>query len=80
MYFQRPGDHARDGDLVRHSLLAGLLVPDFILPLVPIAFAYVVAHYFSLSLIFRPVGLDMSFWRNVERSSRSPFLSATWST
>jgi len=27
------------------------LVPDFILPLVPIAFAYVVAHYFSLFLI-----------------------------
>ncbi len=27
------------------------LVPDFIFPLVPIAFAYVVAHYFSLFLI-----------------------------
>lgn len=27
------------------------LAPDFILPLVPIAFAYVVAHYFSLFLI-----------------------------
>ena len=27
------------------------LVPDFILPLVPIAFAYLVAHYFSLFLI-----------------------------
>jgi hypothetical protein len=27
------------------------LVPDFVLPLVPIAFAYVVAHYFSLLLI-----------------------------
>jgi hypothetical protein len=27
------------------------LVPDFVLPLVPIAFAYLVAHYFSLFLI-----------------------------
>ena len=27
------------------------LVPDFILPLVPIAFAYLVAHYFSLFLV-----------------------------
>jgi hypothetical protein len=27
------------------------LVPDFLLPLVPIAFAYVVAHYFSLFVI-----------------------------
>jgi hypothetical protein len=27
------------------------LVPDFLLPLVPIAFAYLVAHYFSLFLI-----------------------------
>ena len=27
------------------------LAPDFILPLVPIAFAYIVAHYFSLFLI-----------------------------
>lgn len=27
------------------------LVPDFVLPLVPIAFAYLVAHYFSLLLI-----------------------------
>jgi hypothetical protein len=27
------------------------LVPDFVLPLVPIAFAYIVAHYFSLILI-----------------------------
>ena len=26
-------------------------MPDFVLPLVPIAFAYVVAHYFSLFLI-----------------------------
>ncbi len=29
----------------------GSLVPDFVLPLVPISFAYVVAHYFSLFLI-----------------------------
>jgi len=27
------------------------LVPDFVLPLVPIAFAYIVAHYFSLFVI-----------------------------
>jgi hypothetical protein len=27
------------------------LVPDFVLPLVPIAFAYLVAHYFSLFVI-----------------------------
>jgi hypothetical protein len=27
------------------------LVPDFVLPLVPIVFAYLVAHYFSLFLI-----------------------------
>ena len=27
------------------------LVPDFVLPLVPIAFAYLIAHYFSLFLI-----------------------------